>query len=147
MALQSKIFRYDAELEWSGGRTGVSSAGSRPPLPAAPPADFPGGDDAAWSPEHLYLAALQSCTLLSFLAHCAHNGVEVVGYRAHTAGELSRREDDHRYAFTSVRMTVLCTVAGGHAAAARDLTAKAERDCFVSASTTAAVEVDWRIVE
>lgn len=147
MAIEARIFRYDTELEWSGGRAGVSRSGDRAPLDTAPPEEFPGGDGTVWSPEHLFLAAIQSCTMLSFLAHCAHNGIEVVGYRARTTGELTRREQDRRYAFTGVQMTVLATVAGGHAGAARELTAKAERDCFVSASTTAAVEVDWRIIE
>ncbi|HUZ84723.1 MAG TPA: OsmC family protein [Gaiellales bacterium] len=147
MTVQPKVFRYEADVEWRGGRVGVSTAGGRRPLAVTPPGTFPGGDESAWSPEHLYLASLQSCMLLSFLAHCAHNGVEVVAYRAHTTGELARREEDRRYAFTSVAMVVLCTVSGGHAAAARGLTAKAERDCFVSASTTAPVAVDWRIVE
>lgn len=147
MTVEARVFRYDTELEWSGGRGSVSRSGDRPPLPAAPPEEFPGGDAAVWSPEHLYLAAIQSCTMLSFLAHCAHNGIEVVSYRAHTTGELTRRQEDRRYAFTGVQMTVLAAVAGGHAGAARGLTAKAERDCFVSASTTAPVEVDWRIIE
>ena len=37
---------------------------------------------------------------------------------------------------------------GGRASVtARDPTPKAERDCFVSASTTAEVSTDWRIIE
>ncbi len=44
-------------------------------------------------------------------------------------------------------MIVLTRVAGGHAAAARELTDRAERDCFISASTTASVTTDWRIIE
>ena len=44
-------------------------------------------------------------------------------------------------------MIVTATVAGGHAHLAQGLTAKAERDCFISASTTATVETVWRISE
>jgi organic hydroperoxide reductase OsmC/OhrA len=44
-------------------------------------------------------------------------------------------------------MVVLARMAGGHAGPARELTPKAERDCFISASTTADVVVDWRIIE
>jgi hypothetical protein len=44
-------------------------------------------------------------------------------------------------------MVVRVTVAGGHAPLAQRLTWKAERDCFITASTTADVEVAWRIVE
>ena len=77
MALRSKVFTYGAELTWQGGHTAVVAAGDRPPLPVAPPPDFPGGEDERWSPEHIFLAALESCTMLSFLAHCEHNDLEV----------------------------------------------------------------------
>jgi hypothetical protein len=42
---------------------------------------------------------------------------------------------------------VRARMAPGQADAARALTDKAERDCFITASTTAAVAHDWRITE
>jgi organic hydroperoxide reductase OsmC/OhrA len=147
MALESRTFTYQAELEWDGGRRSHVSAGDRPEVIVAPPSEFPGGESDQWSPEHLFLASLQSCTMLSFLAHCAHNGVEVVSYRSHATGELARRDQDRRYAFRRVLLVVAASVAGGHAALARGLTDKAQRDCFISASTTAEVDTDWRISE
>jgi organic hydroperoxide reductase OsmC/OhrA len=145
--METRVFRYRARLAWQGGRRAAVSAEDRPPLVVTPPHEFLGGTPSEWSPEHLFLAALQSCTMLSFIAHCAHNGIELVSYEAQAEGRLARREDDHRYAFQTVTMTVLARVAGGHAGAARRLTGKAERDCFISASTTADVQMDWRIVE
>jgi hypothetical protein len=44
-------------------------------------------------------------------------------------------------------MVVTAAVAAGQADLARGLTAKAERDCFISASTTAEISTDWRIIE
>jgi len=84
MALESRVFTYEAELGWRGGRASVT-AGGRPALDVKPPPELPAGDETSWSPEH--------------------------------------------------------------AGAARDLTPKAERDCFISASTTAEVSTDWRIIE
>ena len=72
---------------------------------------------------------------------------ELVAYESHVEGRLARREEDRRYAFQRVDMVVLARMAGGHAGPARELTPKAERDCFISASTTADVVVDWRIIE
>ena len=106
MALRSKVFTYGAELTWQGGHSAVVAAGDRPSLPVAPPPDFPGGDDEHWSPEHIFLAALESCTMLSFLAHCAHHDLEVREYSARATGSIERREDDHRYAFTHVEVVV-----------------------------------------
>jgi organic hydroperoxide reductase OsmC/OhrA len=147
VALESKVFRYETALEWTGGRTCTVQAPGREALVVTPPEAFPGADSSRWSPEHLFVAALESCTMLSFLAHCSHNGVEVVSYRAQATGDLARREADRRYAFKRVTMIVTATVAGGHAPLAQSLTAKAERDCFVSASTTAEIETAWRISE
>lgn len=147
MATRSKVFTYHAELRWQGGHTATVSSDARPELPISPPEDFPGGEAERWSPEHLFLAALQSCTMLSFLAHCAHNEVGVREYSASTSGSIERRETDHRYAFSHIEMEVRARVAPGQAEAARALTGKAVRDCFVTASTTAAVAHDWRITE
>jgi len=147
MALESRTFRYDTELTWRGGRSCEVTAGQRPAVRVVPPAEFPGGEDADWSPEHLFLASLQSCTMLSFLAHCAHNGVEVVDYRSQASGDLSRREEDRRYAFQRIALIINVVVAGGHAPLAQSLTDKAHRDCFITASTTAEVEAAWRITE
>ena len=145
--MENKVFTYTADLEWVGSREARVTADDRPPLAVTPPLDFPAGDDVQWSPEHLFLAAVQSCTMLSFIAHCGHNGLELVRYESHAEGRLARREDDRRYAFQRVDMVVLAKMAGGHADQARALTAKAERDCFISASTTAEVVVDWRVIE
>lgn len=147
MALRSKVFTYQAELRWQGGHTATVSSGARPELPISPPEDFPGGEEGRWSPEHLFLASLQSCTMLSFLAHCAHNDVAVQEYAATTRGAIERRDADHRYAFTHLEMEVRARVGPGQADAARALTGKAERDCFITASTTAAVAHDWNITE
>jgi organic hydroperoxide reductase OsmC/OhrA len=146
MALEARIFTYDAELEWRGGRTAQVTSGRRPALAVMPPPDFPSGDESSWSPEHLFLASLQSCTMLSFVAHCAHNGLELVSYRSSANGSLARNAE-RRYAFQTIEMVVYVRMAGGHAAAARGLTGKAQRDCFISASTTAEVSTDWRIIE
>jgi len=146
MALDARIFTYEAELEWRGGRHAEVTSGSRPALAVMPPPDFPAGNEASWSPEHLFLASLQSCTMLSFVAHCAHNGLEMVSYRSAATGSLARNAE-RRYAFQTVSMVVFVRMAGGHATAARELTEKAQRDCFISASTTADVSTDWRIIE
>ena len=89
MALRSKVFTYQAELVWQGGRTARSSRPvTCPSSPSRRPRSSPGGGDDRWSPEHLYLASLESCTMLSFLAHCAHNDLDVEEYSSGATGSL-----------------------------------------------------------
>ena len=147
MAPGSKVFSFDVGLTWVGDRRASLTAPGRPSLIAAPPEGFPGGDRTAWTPEHLFLSALVSCTMLSFLAHADHGGVDVVAYGASSDGTIMRRPGDGRYAFVEVRMRPRVVVAAGQIEAAHGLLGKAERDCFITASTTAQVLVDWEITE
>ena len=57
------------EVALSGGPNGYAtlSAGGVPLLRSAPPKDFDGPGDA-WSPEHLLLAAVETCFLFTFRA-------------------------------------------------------------------------------
>lgn len=143
----SRTFSYDVDLTYDGGRASTVTAGDRPPVHVAPPEDFPFGDAGAWSPEHLFLASLSSCTLLAFLAHAANAELEVVSYTARVSGTITRRRSDGRYAFVEIVLGPSVVVGPGQADAARELTSKAERDCFISAGTTADIAVRWEIAE
>jgi organic hydroperoxide reductase OsmC/OhrA len=144
---QTKTFQYTVSLERNRGREGRVVAGDRPEIQTAPPADFPAGDDSRWSPEHLFLGSLETCTMLSFLAHAEHNGVPVRGYSSEIEGTVMRRSEDGRYAFVLIRHRPRVVVPAGQRDAARAIVGKAERDCFISASTNAEIQVDWDIVE
>ncbi len=142
-----KSFQYDVGVAWDGRRASTLTTGGRPPIASGPPTDFPMGEPDRWSPEHLFLAGLASCTMISFLAHAEHKGVEVLSYASDIGGTVMRRVEDGRYAFVHVHQRPRIVVAAGHAAQARELIGKAERDCFISASTTAEIQNDWDIAE
>lgn len=143
----SRSFTYDVALTWNGGRASTATAGECPAIRVAPPADFPFGDATSWSPEQLFLASLSSCTLLAFLAHAANGEIDVDSYTAEVSGTITRRPSDGRYAFVQVVLVPRVVVGPGQAEAARALTPKADRDCFISAGTTAEIDVRWEIVE
>lgn len=147
MPLSGKAFSFSVDLRFDRDRRATLSSGDRPPLPVAPPDGFPGGDPAAWTPEHLYLAGIASCTMLSFLAHADHRGVTVLDYAASVSGTIMRRPGDGRYAFVDVDLRPTVRVGSGQADLTREFLPKAERDCFITASTTAHVIVNWTIEE
>jgi organic hydroperoxide reductase OsmC/OhrA len=98
-----------------------------------------------WSPEALVLAGLARCTLKSLAYHAAREGRDVAA-EASAAGVVTRRDDDGRYAFVELRCEVDVEVdpppPGDELLA---LLAKAERDCFVSASLAIPTEYRWRV--
>jgi uncharacterized OsmC-like protein len=130
MTKRAKSFSYAVSIDREGAATS-EEGGS--PIPA----------EDAWSPEHLVLAGLARCTLTSLRYHAKREGVAVDG-GADASGEVTRRETDGRYAF--VRIKVDLDVALDPApAAARELVAKAERDCFIGASLTAKPRYRWTV--
>ena len=134
-------------MSWAGGRSSSLNTDGRTEILSGPPADFPLCDASRWSPEQLFLASLASCTMISFLAHADHRGVEVRDYESRIDGVVMRRIEDGRYAFVHVHQRPEVVVAPGQGDRARELIGKAERDCFISASTTAEIQNDWEIEE
>ena len=96
-----------------------------------------------WTPEHLLLAALCRCTLSSLRFHAGRDGMTASGTGAAT-GVVTKREEDERYAFVEILCGLDVEVDPAPEDVA-DLVARAERDCFISASLTVATQYEWRV--
>ncbi len=91
----------------------------------------------------LVLAGLARCSLTSLRYHCVRAGDRAHVARASAHGTVTRRESDGTFAFVEI------AVRGRRRASTRsrttptiaELLAKAERDCFVGASLTAAADL------
>jgi peroxiredoxin-like protein len=137
--------RYQTRL--AGGPTGrgiVSSTGL-PMLETAAPVDFDGPGDA-WSPEHLFLAAIQACFLLTFRAVARASQLEWVTLDVDATGVVDREARTTR--FTEVVLTPRLTVPVGtdREHAMRVLT-KAEHACLISASISTPIRLEASVVE
>ncbi len=102
--------------------------------------------DPAWSPEHLLLAALVRCTLKSLAYHARHRHVEVSDAHGSARALFAKRETDGRYAAVEcgVELAVRLVPKPGDDELA-ELLAKAERDCFISASLSVKPTYDWTV--
>ena len=129
---RARVFEFHVDTD--SGWTSRSALGG---------ADLP--RDAAWTPEHLVLAGLSRCTLTSLEYHAKRAGLEATAaVRAH--GTVTRREEDGRFAFVEIAVTLDLTVEPRpEPDTLRDLIEKAERDCFVGASLTAEPLYTWTI--
>ena len=101
--------------------------------------------EAAWSPEHLLLAALTRCTLTSLEYHARRQTVTFTATRrrarnrhAARGGRAVRARRHHDHIRCLVRAAPEPETLG-------DLLAKAERDCFVGASLTVKPTYVWNV--
>ena len=136
---------YDVHL--TGGPSGyaVLSTAGIPDLHTAPPADFDGPGDA-WSPEHLLLAAVQTCFLFTLRSIARASRVEFISLGLDATGTVDRREGVTR--FTEIVLRPRLVIAqGADRARALHVLEKSEKHCLVSASLSAPIRLEPQITE
>jgi len=135
---------YTAQL--SGGSEGyalVSVAGI-PELRAAPPADFDGPGDA-WSPEHILMAAVETCFLFTLRAVARASQVEFTSLQLTGEGTVDRKDGVTR--FTEIVLRPRLTLpAGADRGKAMRVLEKSEKACLVSASLSTSIRLEPEIV-
>jgi organic hydroperoxide reductase OsmC/OhrA len=137
--------RYRARL--SGGPIAYAdlTAGGAPALRMAPPPQFDGPGDA-WSPEELFLAAVESCFLFTLRAVARMSKLEFCNLTLEAQGIVDRADRITR--FTEIALRALLTVpAGTDRALALTALEKTKSACLVSASISTPIRLDVEIEE
>jgi peroxiredoxin-like protein len=135
---------YSAQL--SGGSQGYASVtvAGIPELRTAPPADFDGPGDA-WSPEHLLMAAVETCFMFTLQAVAKASRLEFTSMRLEGEGTVDRKDGATR--FTEIVLRPRLTVpAGVDRDKAMRVIEKAEKACLVSASMSTPIRLEPEIV-
>ena len=102
--------RYEVQL--SGGPSGYATVSTKgiPDLRSAPPLDFDGPGDA-WSPEHLLLAAVETCFLFTLRAVAKASRVEFLALDLSSEGTVDRQDGVTR--FTEIVLRPRLTIGPG----------------------------------
>lgn len=142
-----KPLPHHYEVHLTGGPSGYAqlSAGGLPELRTEAPADYDGPGDA-WSPEHLLLAAVQSCFLLTLRAIARVSKIELNGLELDAVGTVDRQDGVTR--FTEIVLRPRLTVAAGtDRERALRVLEKSEKGCLVAASLSTPVRMEPEIRE
>lgn len=99
----SQTHFYEVNIQWKEGRIGeLSSPILEKTIECATPPEFPNGIAGIWSPEHLFVSAINSCYMATFLA-IAHNfKVEITDFSCKTVAKLEMIEG--KYQITQAEM-------------------------------------------
>ena len=123
---------YSASLTGGPFAYAELTAGGVPALRTAPPPQFDGPGDA-WSPEELFLAAVESCFLFTFQAVARSWTLKFVNLDLEAEGIVERESGVVR--FTEIVLNAMLTMpAGTDRRRALDALEKAKSACLVSAS-------------
>ena len=132
-----KSFCYKAKTTWSNARRGILSTEARHDIVVGSPPEFKGGPDN-WAPEELLVGALNTCTMLTFLALAEGRGLRPIGYESEAEGQLENVEGNYQITKIVVRPRVTISN-GAELGLARTIMESVEASCFIANSIKAAV--------
>lgn len=136
---------YETHLYWTKNRRGLVEVAELPPITTSPPPEFK-GEPGFWTPEHLFVAALESCLMTTFLAIAEKSRLHVVSYRSSALAKLEWT-DGSGLAFTRVLMRPIIKVQREEdTGKAQRLLEKAEKHCLVTKALNIPVQCDANIV-
>lgn len=135
---------YEVSLIWKGGETSELSSGPRPVLPGGPPAQFDGTDETRWSPEHLVLAALAQCLLLTWITLNKRSQIPLKGWES--KGESVLEKTKEGLVFTSFKLSVTLTTDAERIEEARRLLDTAKKYCIIANSLKTAPTLEATVV-
>ncbi len=87
---------YDVDLNWEKDRMGVmSSPVLNNDIEVATPPEFPKGMAGIWSPEHLLVAAVNSCLMTTFLAVAENSKLNFSSFTTRATGKLEKTPEGY----------------------------------------------------
>jgi organic hydroperoxide reductase OsmC/OhrA len=155
VSARTRTHAYDVALAWTGAAAGATRTyagysrehelafAGKPSLRASADPAFR-GDAGAHNPEELLVAALASCHMLSYLAHCALAGIPVIAYTDAARGEMDERAGSG--AFVRVVLRPRVVVDDDRLERANALHRDAHASCFIANSVNFPVVCEPEIV-
>lgn len=142
--MQFKSFTYRTSLTNVAGRSGELRGEGKPSLQVASPPEFK-GVAGVWTPEDLFVGAVEICLMLTFAGVAEKAGLRFVSYDSDAEGSLAWEESSYRFISVTVRPRI---TVGDEAsvAKAREVLERAHRTCLVANSLRCEVVVDPTIV-
>jgi organic hydroperoxide reductase OsmC/OhrA len=137
--------RYEVQL--SGGPNGYATVSTKgmPDLRSAPPLDFDGPGDA-WSPEHLVLAAVETCFLFTLRAVAKASRVEFLALDLSSEGTVGPPGRGHAVHRDRAAAAAHDRTGDGPGSRAGGSAQEREESCLVSASLATPVRLEPELV-
>jgi organic hydroperoxide reductase OsmC/OhrA len=90
------MYTYEVNLKWTVNRKGVLSSPSLPQkIEVATPPEFPKGMEGIWTPEHLFVASVNSCLMTTFLAIAENSKLDFISFESNAVGNVAIIEGKH----------------------------------------------------
>jgi organic hydroperoxide reductase OsmC/OhrA len=131
--IRRKTFTCTTGVQWTGKRAGDLTTADRPHLHV--------GEEGSWTPEDLFVASVNACTMSTFMTLAEKLQIAVLSYSSEAAGTLEWV--DGHYQFTDVVLRPRVVVAdAADLAQVRSALEEAHRNCLIGNSIRGVVVLE-----
>lgn len=125
---------YQVAVEWNSDRKGTMTSNVLPQkIEVATPPEFANGIPNIWSPEHLLVAATNSCLMTTFLAIAENSKLEFTAFNSNAIGKLEMI--DGKYMISEIELMPVLTIKDEATKdRAERILHKSEKACLISNS-------------
>jgi len=130
----AKEYIYNVSLNWKDGRLGtLGSPELNEKIDVATPPEFEKGIEGIWSPEHLFISAVSSCLMTTFLSMADFSKLNFISFSCTATGTLGKM--DGKFAVDKILLKPLLVIPNEKDRdKAERLLHKAEAACLISNS-------------
>lgn len=130
---------YEVNVQWTEDRKGqMSSPVLTQKIEVATPPEFPKGMPDIWSPEHLLVAAVNSCLMTTFLAIAENSRLEFANFDSKAIGKLE--VVDGKYMISEIELLPVLTISNEmDKEKAERVLIKSEKACLISNSVKSSI--------
>lgn len=137
---------YETEVTWTEQRKGDLESPGLASLQVASPPEFH-GHGGMWTPEHYFVAAVNSCFMTTFLAIAEMSKLEFVSFDCKAAGKLEKVEGVGFQMTEVIIKPRLAIRHGKDVERAQRILEKAERNCLISNSIKSKVKLEIELLK
>ena len=136
---------YEVAVKWQSGRKGILSSDALDnTIEVVTPPEFPKGIPGIWSPEHLLVAAVNSCLMTTFLSIAENSKIAYEAFESKAVGKLELVDGKYMISEITLMPTVTITDAATEEKVEKVLE-KSEANCLISNSVKAKIIFTSRI--
>ncbi len=97
-----KQFLFEVALQWQNSNTGVLSAtDASGTIDIATAPEF-GGVEKSWSPEHLFLSAINGCYMTTYLAYAKKLQFAISNFQCNAIGQIEIVEGKYKFTIVNI---------------------------------------------
>jgi len=137
---------YQTSLRWTDEKKGILSCDGKPDINVACPPEF-GGHPGIWSPEDIFLASVEICTMTTFLWYVNKENLSIKSYGSKANGTVEISGGVFQFSSITIKVRIGISSKDDRSRVEK-MMKKVERACLITNSirTDVNIESDISIV-